>query len=153
RNPRSRVREGYYFDGVGCSYPLSSSTRARLAAPQRDIMERFAARHRAPTAACIRSFRGSGFEPRSLMGWSTPVAACARPKLACDIPLVRMEMEVTRRLPQSLTSALATAALVLSNLPVQAHDADAHAHHHHAPSETTRSIVEYTIPDVKLVRD
>ena len=59
---------------------------------------------------------------------------------------------MTRLLPRALTSALATAAMVLSTVPVRAHDADAHAHHRQATPETTRSIVEYTIPDVKLVR-
>jgi protein SCO1/2 len=35
-----------------------------------------------------------------------------------------------------------------------AHDAsDPHAHHHHAVAETTRSVADYAIPDVKLVRD
>jgi protein SCO1 len=62
-------------------------------------------------------------------------------------------MGVTRSLYGVLTSALATAAMVLSPVSVPAHDADAHAHHHHATPETTRSIVEYTVPNVKLVRD
>jgi protein SCO1/2 len=64
-----------------------------------------------------------------------------------------MEMDVTRPLPRVMTSALATVAIVLSPMQVWAHDPDAHAHHHQATPETTRSIVEYTVPDVKLVRD
>ena len=62
-------------------------------------------------------------------------------------------MDVKQALREALTSALATAAIVLSPAPTSAHDAEAHAHHQHGTPESTRSIVEYTIPDVKLVRD
>jgi protein SCO1/2 len=60
---------------------------------------------------------------------------------------------VTRSLSGMLNGAWAAAAIVLCPLPAPAHDADAHAHHHHAAPETTRSIVEYVVPAVKLVRD
>ena len=60
---------------------------------------------------------------------------------------------MARSLYGLVTSALAAAALVLSPVSVPAHGAEAHAHHQHGTPESTRSIVEYTIPDVKLVRD
>lgn len=54
-----------------------------------------------------------------------------------------------------LKAALLATAFALTPVGVPAQDADAHAHHHHhaMPSETTRSVADYTIPDVKLVRD
>jgi len=74
---------------------------------------------------------------------------------------VRPEICVTRSLstptPSSsgwiaLAAAAAALTLNLSSGSTFAHDADAHAHHQHASPETTRSVAEYTIPDVKLVR-
>jgi len=47
----------------------------------------------------------------------------------------------------------ATAALSFGLGPVLAHDVDAHAHHHMAGPETTRSVAEYAVPDLKLVRE
>jgi len=48
---------------------------------------------------------------------------------------------------------LVAVAAVLSTAPARAHDVDAHARHHHTSPETTRSIVDYAIPDVKVVRE
>jgi protein SCO1/2 len=67
--------------------------------------------------------------------------------------VIRVEMCVTRSLSAVLTSTLATAAIVLSPAQAYAHDADTHAHHHLAAPETKRSVVDYKIPEVKLVRD
>lgn len=54
----------------------------------------------------------------------------------------------------ALTTSLAiAAALCLSSMPALAHEQDAHAHHHQPSTETTRSVAEYTVPDVKLTRD
>ena len=54
----------------------------------------------------------------------------------------------------NLTALTAVALwLYLAAVPAIAHDQDAHAHHHQNTTETTRLVVEYTIPDVKLVRD
>ena len=55
----------------------------------------------------------------------------------------------------ALLAAVSALALTLdlSCNAAFAHDADAHAHHQHAAPETTRSVVAYTIPEVKLVRD
>jgi protein SCO1/2 len=66
-----------------------------------------------------------------------------------------MEICVKRSLSRSLSTALVTGviALSLSSAPACAHDAESHAHHQHAARETTRSIVEYAIPAVNLVRD
>jgi protein SCO1/2 len=53
-----------------------------------------------------------------------------------------------------LTASLALGWILSSAaMAVLAHDADAHAHHRHAADETRRSVVDYTIPDVRLVRD
>jgi len=51
-----------------------------------------------------------------------------------------------------LVAVLVAATLLFGPRLVRAHDADAHAHHHVA-SSTVRSIADYAIPDVKLVRD
>ena len=51
-----------------------------------------------------------------------------------------------------LVAALVAAGFLFNPGPVPAHDADTHAHHHVAGS-TVRSIADYAIPDVKLVRD
>lgn len=57
-----------------------------------------------------------------------------------------------------ISSALVRRVLVLAACAVvsagHAHDAaDPHAHHQHAAAKTVRSTAEYTVPDVKLVRD
>jgi len=46
-----------------------------------------------------------------------------------------------------------TAALSFALAPALAHDADAHAHHHMTGPETMRSVVDYAVPELKLVRD
>src|SRR5262249_43086904 len=52
-----------------------------------------------------------------------------------------------------LAVVLVAAGVVVGPASAFAHDADAHAHHHHAMPETTRSVANYVVPDVKLVRD
>ena len=52
-----------------------------------------------------------------------------------------------------LATVLVAAAVALSPAVVCAHDADAHAHHHQTVPATVRSIADYVVPDVKLVRD
>ena len=60
---------------------------------------------------------------------------------------------MTRLLSIPLSTALIATAVVMSAAPAGAHDADAHAQHHHATPETTRSIAQYAVPDVQLLRD
>jgi protein SCO1 len=52
----------------------------------------------------------------------------------------------------ALAAAMALGVWVTAALAAGAPDAHAH-HHHHVMPETTRSLADYTIPDVKLVRD
>ena len=60
---------------------------------------------------------------------------------------------MTRSLSRFIATSLVGAAAVLSTPAARAHDADAHAKHHQVRPETTRSIVDYAVPDVKLLRD
>jgi protein SCO1 len=49
---------------------------------------------------------------------------------------------------------LAAAAVAMSIQPAFAVEAsEAHAHHHHVIPDTKRSLMDYVVPDVKLVRD
>ncbi len=57
---------------------------------------------------------------------------------------------------RNLIALVATAALLSAGAlsDAAAHDADAHAHHgQHAAPETKRSVADYAIPDVRLVRE
>jgi protein SCO1/2 len=63
-----------------------------------------------------------------------------------------MEICVIRSLSASISTALVAAAFALSPVSARAHDAAAHANHHQATPEIVRGLVDYSIPDVQLVR-
>lgn len=54
---------------------------------------------------------------------------------------------------RNLTACAAVLGFLSNAAPVAAHEPDAHAHHHHAAPETKRSIADYPIPDLRLVRE
>jgi len=57
------------------------------------------------------------------------------------------------RLLRDLTAGTAVTFVLSCGIPAAAFAHDAHAHHHPAADETRRSVVEYIVPNVHLVRD
>jgi protein SCO1/2 len=83
--------------------------------------------------------------------WSFPVARATRQQLACEQHVTPQEIRLAGLSQALKLLVVAAAAIVLTR--AAAHEAAAHSHHQRPAPETTRSIVDYLVPDVKLVRD